>query len=82
MATKVKFKLSQRGVAELLRSDGAQADLAARANRVVATAGPGHDARNTTTKRARYTVRTNTDSAAESEATNHTLTAAVNAARG
>lgn len=82
MAAKVKFKLDKGGVAELLRSDGAQADLARRANRVAEVAGPGHDVKNTTTKRARYTVKTTTKAAAENEATNHSLTAAVNAARG
>lgn len=81
MAQKPKFKLNRSGVGELLKSSGAQGDLARRAAAVAAAAGDGHDVKNTTTSRARYTVMTNTDEAARREAENHTLTAAINAAR-
>ena len=79
---KVFVRWRQAGFNELATSPEMQADLMARANRVMTAAGPGHDARNTTTRRARATVMTKTAAAAQAEAESHTLTSAIGAARG
>ena len=82
MASNFRFELNRSGIAELLKSAEMQAVITAKANAVAAAAGPGHDVKNTTTNRARATVGTNTLEAMEAEATDHTLTRAINAARG
>lgn len=78
----VRIVLNRRGVRELLRSREIQADLERRAQRIAAAAGPGHEVtveqgRN----RARAAVRTDTIDAMISEATDHTLTRALDAGR-
>lgn len=83
--TKVVFKPNVGGIGQLQRSGEVQAHLMGLGRAVAGTADqlagdPGaHNVMNTTTGRARATV--GTSRAADSEATDHTLTAAVNAAR-
>lgn len=82
MARKVLFKLDPRGVAELLTSRELRSNLRARAEAVSRAAGDGHDVLDTSTNRARYTVMAKSDEAQRAEAESHTLTRAINAARG
>lgn len=82
MARKTLFKPRRAGYRELLTSPEVVADIQARADRVAAAAGPGHDVRNTTTNRARATVMTISDMAVIAEATEHALTKAIPAAGG
>lgn len=79
--TKVVVKPDPKGIGELLRADFVQAELMRRAGNVASAAGPGHDVKNTTTKRARATVMTVTDEAMLAEAVDHTLTSAISAGR-
>jgi hypothetical protein len=82
MANSIRFVANKAGIGELLKSAELQAVLMGKAQAVAAAAGPGHDVLNTTTKRARATVMTKTVEAMIAEATDHTLTRAINAARG
>lgn len=82
MARKTLFKPRRAGYRELLTSPEVVGDVQARAQRVAAAAGPGHDVKDTTTNRARATVMTISDLAKLGEATDHTLTRAIPAARG
>lgn len=78
----VKVKLNSKGVRELLRSQEVLADLEERADRVAAAAGPGHRVEaEIGPNRARAAVITDTPEAMVAEATNRTLTRAVDAAR-
>lgn len=82
MASTIKVTLNSEGVRDLLRSDGVRKDLRARADRIAAAAGPGHIADDETGRnRARAAVITATAEAMLSEATNHTLTRAIDAGR-
>lgn len=82
MASSIRFVPNKAGIGQLLRSSELQAAIMGKARAVAAAAGPGHDVLNTTTKRARATVMTQTREAMVAEATEHTLTRAINAARG
>jgi hypothetical protein len=79
---RTRFQLNPKGVAQLLTSPEIKGELRSRANAVAAAAGPGHDVKDTTTNRGRYTVATTTIEAMEAEATGHALTRALNAGRG
>lgn len=85
--TQMRFRMNRRGIGELLKSAGVVADVQRRAEAVVSSANAlagvegGHNVRNATTNRARAIVMTSGKAAAEAEAVNHSLTAAVNAAR-
>lgn len=81
--TKIDFKLNSDGVRTLLRSSEMEADLRARAERIAAAAGPGHAVESQIgVNRARASVRTETFEAMREEATNRTLTRAIDAGRG
>jgi len=78
----VRFKLKRPGLLALLKGEEIQAVLEDMGGRVAAAAGPGHDVEPWVGRvRARVTVRTATPAAMEAEATDRTLTAAINAAR-
>lgn len=78
----VRFELNRPGIVELLKGEETQAMLEDMGSRVVAAAGPGHEAQLWVGRsRARVTVRTATPAAMEAEATHRTLTAAFGAAR-
>jgi hypothetical protein len=75
-------KLVSKGMRELLRSDEVRQDLEKRAKRVAAAAGPGHESSSTIGRtRALAMVWTGTPEAMVAEATDRTLTRAVDAAR-
>lgn len=79
----VKIVLNRRGVRELLRSPEIQRDLERRAQRIAATAGPGHEVdADVGPNRARASVRTDTFEAMHDEATTRNLTRALDAGRG
>lgn len=78
----VRVVVNRAGVRELLNSDAIRADLEARAQRIASAAGPGHRVdvgrgRN----RARAAVITDTTEARRSEATDGTLSRAIDAGR-
>ena len=74
--------ISYAEIRKLLRSEEILVDLEQRAKRVLAAAGPGHIIDSYIgPNRARASVRTVGYAAARREATRHTLTAAVQAAR-
>lgn len=82
MASKVRIKLNREGVRQLLNGPEITADLQGRASAIANRAGPGFDpdvrsGRN----RARATVRTATHSARVAEATDRSLTRAIDAGR-
>ncbi len=82
MARHGKIVLVSGAVPRLLKSPEIAADLAARARRIAAAAGPGHEVEVTTgATRARATIHTDTIDAIVSEATARTLTSAVDAGR-
>lgn len=78
----VRVVLNRRGVKELLRSPEVLADLTRRADAVASAAGPGHvvDAE-VSPNRARAAVITGDLDAMRAEATNRTLTRAIDAGR-
>lgn len=83
MASGTRFELNHDGVRELLQSPGVLADLAARAGRVAAAAGPGMEVSTFIGRnRARVSVITATTEARLAEAHHRTLTSAIDAARG
>jgi hypothetical protein len=78
-----RIKLNKAGVAALLRHPRMQADLDRRARRIAAAAGSGHRVESSPTRlRARSVVVTDTYEARRREATNRSLSAAVDAGRG
>jgi hypothetical protein len=77
-----KFVLNKEGVRELLRSPEIAAHLKDRAEKIAAAAGPGHEVRvDDGPNRARASVLTVTPEAMRAEATNRTLTRAIEAGR-
>lgn len=79
----VRIRLNRAGIRELLRSPGVQADLAARARRIAAAAGPGHVVDvEVGPNRARAAVITDSVDAMVAEATRRSLTRAIDAGRG
>lgn len=79
---KVRIVLKRRGVRDLLRSFGVQADLERRAENIAAAAGPGHEAESEVgPNRARASVRTDTVEAMLAEASTRSLTRAIDAGR-
>lgn len=80
--TTIVFKRNSAGIRELLRSSGMEQNLRTRAERIAAAAGPGHEVDSRIgANRARASVVTATFEAMQDEATNHTLTRAVDAGR-
>lgn len=74
--------LNRKGIAQLLKSPGVQADLARRAKAIAAAAGDGMEASSTIGRtRARASVVTATFSAKEAEARNRVLSRAFDAGR-
>lgn len=79
----VRIVLKRRGMRGLLRSVEVEADLLRRAERIAAAAGPGHEVESDVgPNRARAMVRTESIDAMRAEATDRTLTRAVDAGRG
>lgn len=82
MATNVKVKLNRRGMRALLTSSEVRGELEDRAQRIAASAGPGHRVDSETGRnRARAAVITDTTEARIAEATDRTLTRAIDAGR-
>jgi hypothetical protein len=78
----VRIVLNRRGVRELLRSPEIQRDLRRRAEAIARVAGPGHEVDTQVGRnRARAAVITGTFEAAHNEATNRSLTRAIDAGR-
>lgn len=78
----VKFKLNSDGVRALLKSPGVLADLERRGRAIAAAAGEGVEVESVIgPNRAHVTVRTATTEARISEATDRTLTRAIDAGR-
>lgn len=80
----VRIELNRAGVRELLRSPEVLADLQARAERVAAAAGGGEDfvaESSLGPNRARASARTASNRGRSLEATDRTLTRALDAAR-
>lgn len=78
----VKIKLNRKGVVELLKSTEVADDLDRRAQKIAAAAGPGHRIEaNETRNRARVAVITDTFEAMRREATDRSLTNAIDAGR-
>lgn len=79
----VRFKLDRSAMRDLLRDPGIVADLRNRARAIAARAGPGHEYdAGTGRNRARANVWTATPEAMRAEATQRTLTRAIDAGRG
>lgn len=79
---KVRIVMNRGAAAELLRSPEISADIEARARRIASAAGPGHRVEaDPTPSRARAAVITDTFAARKAEATNRTLTRAIDAGR-
>lgn len=82
MATTVRIVLNRAGVEELLRSPEVRADLERRARAIAAAAGEGMEVDSAIGRtRARAMVWTDTPRARLAEATNRTLTRAIDAGR-
>ena len=78
----VQLKLNGKGIQDLLKAPGVQADLERRGRAVAAAAGEGHEVTARVGKtRARVSVRTATPEAMVAEATDRTLSADIDAAR-
>jgi hypothetical protein len=78
----VKVKLNRKGVVELLKSAEVANDLDRRAQAIASAAGPGHRIEESETpNRARVAVITDTFEAMRREATERSLTRAVDAGR-
>ncbi len=78
----VKVVLNDRGVRDLLTSDGVKRDLLRRGERIATAAGPDHEAEVTVgRKRARVGIRTTTPAAMEAEASRGSLSSALDAGR-
>lgn len=83
MASGLDLTLNSDAMRDILRSDGVRDDLARRAERVRAHAGPGMAAEAEIGKeRARASVWTDTFEARVAEARDRTLTRSIDAARG
>lgn len=81
-AGRVKWQLNKKGVGQLLRSEGVQADLRARANRIANGAGPGVAAHVWQGfDRARARVVTTTEEADLREAEDRALSRAIDLGR-
>lgn len=79
---KSRIKLTRSGPRQVRQSAGVQADLAARAQRIAAAAGPGMEASSQQGKtRARASVITATAGARRAEATSRRLTSSIDAGR-
>ncbi len=82
MPSNIRVEMNRRGVTELLKSAEVQADLERRAKAIAEAAGPGMEVDVRVGKtRARASVRTETFEAILSEATDKTLTKAIDAGR-
>lgn len=78
----VKVVINRAGVRQLLQSPEVRADLERRANAIAAAAGDGMEADSAVgPTRARASVRTATHDAVVAEATDRTLTRALDAGR-
>lgn len=78
----VKIVLNRRGIRDLLRSREVRKDLERRGKAIAAAAGPGHRVESEVgPNRVRVAVITDTLDAMRSEATDRTLTRALDAAR-
>lgn len=79
----VRIEMDKAAIGKMLREDpGIRADLQGRVDKVVAAAGEGHEGSVWVGKdRQRGTVRTANHQAAASEANDHTLLKALDAAR-
>ena len=78
----VRVKLNSRTLDALLKDDAVQADLRSRAGRIAAAAGPGHEVSVVVGRtRARASVATATAESRRAEATDRTLTRAIDAGR-
>jgi len=78
MVKSVRVKIHSPGAVAILQSAGVAADLAARAGRVAAAAGPGHEVSVTTNRdRVVASVRTATKEARAAEANNRALSRAI-----
>ncbi|WP_425836955.1 hypothetical protein [Microbacterium sp. PA5] len=78
----VRIELNSNAIANLLQSSQISSDLEARAERIAAAAGPGHEVRVTKNRdRAVAFVTTATVEAMQAEAENGTLTNAIDAGR-
>lgn len=79
---KPKIKLTRNGPRQIRKSPGVAADMAARADRIAAAAGPGMEASaQQGATRARASVITATHEARRAEATARTLTSSIDAGR-
>ena len=82
MAGDLRVKLNRAGIRALLRSTEVERDLDARARRIAAAAGEGMEVETEVgPARARSAVFTATRDAQEAEATDRTLTRALDAGR-
>lgn len=80
---KIRIDINDAGIRDLLKSDSVRALLKAKADRIAAAAGPGMEATSWTGRtRARASVITATAKARKAEATNRSLTKALDAGRG
>lgn len=80
---RITWVLNKQGVAALLRSPGVKADLRSRANRIAAAAGPGVEGHVWEGfDRSRARVQTVTAEADRREATQKSLSRAIDAGRG
>lgn len=83
MASKIRIDINSDGIQELLKSGPVRALLKAKADRIAAAAGPGMLASSFVGRtRARASVITDTHKARRAEATNRSLTRAIDAGRG
>lgn len=79
----MRVRLNRQGMAALLKSSEVQADLTARAQRIAAAAGSGHEVTSMVGRtRARASVVTATHRARAREASRRSLTRAIDAGRG
>ncbi|KQY58317.1 hypothetical protein ASD11_01225 [Aeromicrobium sp. Root495] len=83
MATRIRIKMNDQGVRDVLRSEGVRADLLRRAQAMADAGGEGMEASSEVGQiRARATVRTATPDAMRAEAEDRALTRAIDAGRG
>jgi tRNA A37 threonylcarbamoyltransferase TsaD len=83
VASKVRIDINSAGIQEVLKSSQVRAFLLAKAQRIAAAAGPGMVASSRIGQtRARASVITDTYKAKRAEATNRSLTRAIDAGRG
>lgn len=79
---KVRVVLNHDGIRQLLQSDEVRSDLERRANAIASAAGPGHRVESEVgPNRVRVAVVTETIEAMIAEATDRTLTRAIDAGR-